>query len=150
MSNSPAITAILAFDFGGRRIGVASGSAITGTSSVVTTLRAQQGVPDWQELDTIIKEWRPDILIIGMPYNMDGTESEMSKRAKEFAELLGGRYDLPTDTIDERLTSAEASSILKEQRRLGLKTKKVNKEEIDSLAACLIAESWLQTNARTN
>ena len=139
--------AILAIDFGGRRIGIASGSVITGTSSQVATLTASNGQPDWQQFDTIVSEWAPDLLVVGMPYNMDGSESAMSEKAKVFAGVLAERYDLPVDMVDERLTSAEASSILNEQRRLGLKTKKINKAEIDSLAACLIAESWLQMHA---
>jgi putative Holliday junction resolvase len=139
--------AILAIDYGGRRIGIASGSAITGTSSEVATLTANAGEPDWNQFDSIIKEWAPDVLVVGMPYNMDGSESAMSDRAKVFAGVLAERYHLPVDLVDERLTSAEATSILREQRRLGLKTKKINKAEIDSLAACLIAESWLQMRA---
>jgi putative holliday junction resolvase len=139
--------AILAIDFGGRRIGIASGSVIAGTSSQVATLIATNGAPDWQQFDNIVNEWGPDLLVVGMPYNMDGSESAMSEKAKVFADVLAARYDLPVDMVDERLTSAEASSILKEQRRLGLKTKKINKAEIDSLAACLIAESWLQMHA---
>ena len=139
--------AILAIDFGGRRIGIASGSVIAGTSSQVAALIATNGAPDWQQFDNIVNEWGPDLLVVGMPYNMDGSESAMSEKAKVFADVLAARYDLPVDMVDERLTSAEASSILKEQRRLGLKTKKINKAEIDSLAACLIAESWLQMHA---
>ena len=139
--------AILAIDFGGRRIGIASGSVIAGTSSQVATLIATNGAPDWQQFDNIVNEWGPDLLVVGMPYNMDGSESAMSEKAKVFADVLAARYDLPVDMVDERLTSTEASSILKEQRRLGLKTKKINKAEIDSLAACLIAESWLQMHA---
>ena len=139
--------AILAIDFGARRIGIASGSVISGTSSQVATLAATNGEPDWQQFDNIVSEWGPDLLVVGMPYNMDGSESAMSEKAKVFAGVLAERYDLPVDMVDERLTSAEASSILKEQRRLGLKTKKINKAEIDSLAACLIAESWLQMHA---
>ncbi len=140
---------IIAIDFGERRIGIASGSVITGTSSKITTMNANGGVPDWAELDNIVKDWNPDVLVVGMPYNMDGSESEMSKKARAFADELAQRYQLQVDTIDERLTSAEAGSILKEQRRLGIRTKKVNKAEIDSLAACLIAESWLQTHKTT-
>jgi len=139
--------AILAIDYGSRRIGIASGSAITGTSSQVATIAAKAGEPDWNQFDTIVREWAPDVLVVGMPYNMDGSESAMSEKAKVFAGVLAERYDLPVDLVDERLTSAEATSILKEQRRLGLKTKKINKAEIDSLAACLIAESWLQMRA---
>lgn len=142
MSNS-----VLAFDYGKRRIGIATGSGITGTASVLTTLSSVSGEPDWSSIEKIIREWKPDTLIVGMPYNMDGSESEMSGLASEFATTLNTRYQLPVELVDERLSSAEASSILKEQRRQGLRTKKVNKTEIDSLAACLIAETWLRSNA---
>jgi len=138
---------VLAFDYGKRRIGIATGSGITGTASVLTTLSSVSGEPDWSSIEKIIREWKPDTLIVGMPYNMDGSESEMSGLASEFATTLNTRYQLPVELVDERLSSAEASSILKEQRRQGLRTKKVNKTEIDSLAACLIAETWLRSNA---
>jgi putative Holliday junction resolvase len=136
---------VIAVDFGTRRIGIAVGSMVTGTSSAITTLLARSGEPDWPELDKIIREWQPEVIVVGMPYNMDGSESEMTALVREFAEVLIERYHLPVDTADERLTSAEASSILKEQRRLGLRQKKVEKTDIDSLAACLIAESWMQS-----
>ena len=137
---------ILAFDYGGRRIGVAIGSTITGTSNPLTTIAATQGDPDTNALDQLINEWQPDLLVVGMPYNKDGTPSEMSGRAEIFAGLLRERYDLPVDMIDERLTSMEAGAILKDQRRQGLRNKKVKKTDIDSLAASLIADSWLRTN----
>jgi len=137
---------ILAFDFGNRRIGIATGSAITGTASALTTLLANDGEPDWNEIDGIVREWKPDQIVVGLPYNMDGSESEMSSLAKNFAGQLAERYDAPVDTIDERLTSVEAGNILKEQRRQGLRSKKLKKTDIDSLAACLIAESWLRAN----
>jgi len=143
------VQSILAFDYGGKRTGVAVGSTITGTSSPLTTLIATQYDQIGQafaEIDKLIKEWQPDLLVVGMPYNKDGSVSEMSERAEKFAELLRQRYDLPVDMIDERLTSAEAGAILKDQRRQGLRNKKVKKEDIDSLAASLIADSWLRAN----
>jgi len=135
---------IFALDFGLRRIGIATGSGVTGTSGALTTLVSKGGEPDWVGLDALIDEWKPQLLVVGLPYNMDGSESEMSGKARSFALTLEQRYHLPVELVDERLTSSEAGKILKEQRRSGLRKKKVKKTEIDSLAACLIAESWLQ------
>ena len=140
MSNT--IQTLLGFDYGTQKIGVAVGQTITGTASPLTILKAKDGIPDWHEIETMIKRWKPDALIIGLPLNMDGSESEISIRAKKFSNRLNGRFNLPCHTIDERLTSREARDISRanaehEGRRYN------NREEIDSLAAQLILESWL-------
>jgi len=103
----------------------------------------RDGQPQWRQIDELVAEWRPAVLVVGMPYNMDGSESPMAKRARQFAELLGERYSLPVDTMDERLTSAEAGARLREQRRSGLRSKRLDRGDVDSLAARLIGESWL-------
>ena len=134
---------LLAIDYGERRIGLATGSIAAGISSALRTLLARDGTPDWTELDSVVNEWRPDILVIGLPYNMDGSESDMTTRVRKFVKLLAERYGLPVETVDERLTSAEAEARLKEQRRQGIRTRKLKKEDVDSMAAQLIAESWM-------
>jgi putative Holliday junction resolvase len=97
-----------------------------------------------RDLRALIEDWEPDTIVIGVPYNMDGSESRMTARAIEFATRLGEVHGLPVDRVDERLTSSEASMMLREQRRSGQRRKKVRREDIDSLAAQLIAESWLR------
>lgn len=141
---------LLAFDFGERRIGVASGSRIGGTATALTTLRARAGKPDWEELDRILREWEPDILVVGLPYNIDGSDSVMTPRAREFADCLADRYGRPVDMVDERLTSREASARLKEQRQQGRRPGKVRPEDVDCVAAQIIAESWLSTAGTNN
>lgn len=96
------------------------------------------------EVRELISEWRPDALVIGVPYNLDGSESSMTARAEEFGNRLGELYGLPIDKVDERLTSEEAAMMLREQRRTGDRRRRVRKGDIDSLAARLIAESWLR------
>jgi putative Holliday junction resolvase len=142
--NSP--RSLLALDFGLRRIGVASGTRLTGTASALTTVNADNGIPNWPELDQIVKEWMPDMFVLGLPYNKQGGESEMTAAVRQFAATLESRYQLPTDFVDERYTSAEASTLLKEQRRQGLRNKRVQKSDVDSLSAQLIAESWMRSN----
>ena len=136
--------AALAFDYGEQRIGVAMANRMTGSAKALNTLATRD--PDMldRNLRALIDDWEPDTIVIGVPYNMDGSESAMTVRALEFATRLGEIHGLPIDQVDERLTSSEARMMLREQRRTGQRRKKVRREDIDSLAAQLIAESWLR------
>lgn len=138
---------VLALDFGDRRIGLAAASTQNRSSSAIGTIMARGGVPDWPELDKAVREWTPDLLVIGMPYNMDGTESAMTARVLHFVDVLIERYGLPVEPVDERLTSVEARDLLKEQRRQGVRRKKLKREDVDSLAAKLIAENWINQSS---
>ena len=138
---------VLALDFGDRRIGLAAASTQNRSSSAIGTIMARGGVPDWPELDKAVREWTPNLLVIGMPYNMDGTESAMTARVLQFVDVLIERYGLPVETVDERLTSVEARDLLKEQRRQGVRRKKLKREDVDSLAAKLIAENWINQSS---
>jgi putative Holliday junction resolvase len=109
MSTKP--TSILAFDFGLSRIGVATGQTVTRTATPLTTLRARNGEPDWREVDALLREWRPDVILVGLPLNMDSTPSEMSERASAFARSLEQRYATAVRMVDERLTSFEARGL---------------------------------------
>ena len=142
----------LVFDHGGRRIGVAVANQSPRLASPLLTLPARDGVPDWPTLDRLVKEWNPGQLVVGVPYNgaqarlagssaAERTDSESA--AERFAAELEIRYSLPVIRIDERLTSVEAESRLREQRRSGTRTKKVRTGDVDALAACVIAEMWL-------
>lgn len=142
------LRSLLALDFGLRRIGVASGTCLTGTASALTTVAATDGIPDWGQLDRLVKDWMPDMFVLGLPYNKRGDESEMTATVRRFAATLKSRYELPTEFIDERYTSAEASTLLKEQRRQGIRNKRIQKSDVDSLAAKLIAESWMRSNEK--
>ena len=126
----------LGFDFGTHKIGIAVGQTVTGTANPLTTLSYIKSKPDWDGIERIINEWKPDILVVGLPYQMDDQEAELAKRAKRFARQLEGRYKLPVEMIDERLTSREAMN------RLGKKTAK-DVTLVDSMAAKLILETWL-------
>ena len=136
--------AALAFDFGDRRIGVAYANGATGTATALKTLENRGDEALARELETLFDEWEPDTIVIGVPYNMDGSESQMTPKAIEFAQRLGEMHGLPVDQVDERLTSSEAGRMLREQRQSGQRSRKVRKGDIDSLSAQLIAESWLR------
>lgn len=130
---------VLGFDFGTKRIGVASAQAVTGTASPLAPVPARDGIPDWARLDALLAEWMPEALVVGLPLNMDDTESELSHLARKFARRLVARYRLPVFMCDERLSSHSARGLLMEvqQRRKG------KLPALDSTAAVLIAEAWL-------
>lgn len=141
----PAPRTVLALDFGLRRIGVATAALVSGTASPLTTIAATAGEPDWAALDTLLHDWEPDLLVLGLPYNSDGSDSDMTQRVRLFGELLDARYGRPVELVDERYTSAEAEAVLKAQRRAGIRTKKLKKTDVDSMAAAIIASSWLRS-----
>ncbi|MDZ7668450.1 MAG: Holliday junction resolvase RuvX [Gammaproteobacteria bacterium] len=118
---------VLAFDFGLRHIGVASGQTVTGTATPLITLRARHGRPDWAAVAELAASWRPLYLLVGLPLNMDDTESDMSERAREFAAALERHTGIPCLLVDERLTSRAAREYGGEH----------------AAAAALIAETWL-------
>ena len=122
--------ALIGFDFGLKRIGVATANTTTMIATPLTILRAHSGVPDWIAVSRIIDEWTPDLLVIGLPVNMDGSDGELSSRAKKFARRLSARFNKRTVMIDERLTSHEAKKIRPHKK-------------IDDLAATFILETWL-------
>jgi putative Holliday junction resolvase len=132
---------LVAFDFGLRRIGVATANRTTGTASPLTTLRVDRELP-WTDIDRIIDDWRPAQLLVGVPEG-EGAAA-IARRAREFGAALAERYDLPVATVDETLTSVAAESELAEKRRSGYLRRRVGKGGVDRVAACLIAEQWLR------
>jgi putative Holliday junction resolvase len=134
---------ILAFDFGLRRIGVAAGDTITRSAAPVDAIRCSDSGPDWPSLDRLLKSYAPRQLVVGSPYNADGTPGTLSKATDEFAASLTARYQLPVARVDERWSSMEASAELKARRQSGARRHRVQREDIDSLAAAIILERWL-------
>lgn len=98
----------LAFDFGTKSIGVAIGQQLTGTARPLIALKAQDGIPDWNRLEALLKEWQPDRVVVGLPLNMDGSEQPLTVRARKFANRLHGRFGVQVDLHDERLSTVEA------------------------------------------
>jgi len=136
---------LMGFDYGIQRTGIAIGNQLTGIATPHTTLTSKQGQPDWENISRLIKEWRPQKLIVGLPLYLDQTESDLTRAARRFANRLHGRYGLPVETIQEQLSSREAEQRLKQARQQGRK-KKIQKSDIDQLAAAIILESWLAEN----
>ncbi len=101
---------LLAFDFGTKSIGVAVGQRITGTARPLPAIKAQDGTPDWNIIERLLKEWQPDEIIVGLPLNMDGTEQPLTARARNFANRIHGRFGVDVKLHDERLRTVEARS----------------------------------------
>ncbi len=124
----------MAFDFGTKRIGIAVGQKITGTATPVTVVKARDGKPEWQVIDRLVEEWKPAVFVVGLPINMDGTESDMSKAAARFGRRLHGRYSIRIELVDERLSTFEAREF-------------ETPDQLDAIAAKLILETWLAGSA---
>lgn len=131
---------IIAFDFGTRSIGIAVGQTLTATASPLAAVKAQDGVPDWTQIEKVISEWQPDYLVVGLPLNMDGSEQELTQRAKKFANRLHGRLGKRVELQDERLSTTEARSRLFEKGGY----KSLSKGRVDSQSAVIILESWFE------
>lgn len=131
---------VLAFDFGLRRLGIATGNLLTRTATPLATLETRRGVP-WAEIDALVGDWAPGMLVVGMPATNHG--SEIETRIREFVVALEQRYALPVECVDEAYSSRAAHSELRERRRSGELGRRVGKEHIDRHAACLIAEQWM-------
>lgn len=125
---------LLAFDYGSKKIGVASGNTLIDTASPLHPMACRDGQPDWTRIGVLLEEWRPELLVVGLPLNMDGTESPSSARARKFAKRLQGRFGATVVMVDERLSTREA------RERTG---QRGPDPKVDSMAAVVIAEGYL-------
>ena len=131
---------VMAFDYGLRNIGIAIGQNITKSASTFYAIKAKEGVPDWVKLDSIIEEWEPGLIIVGDPFNMDGTKSEFQKKIAKFSTELKNRYEIELQMIDERLTTKEAKERIQDKPD-GIKDS-ANKH---SISAQIILEDWFRS-----
>lgn len=130
----------LGFDFGYKRIGVAVGQSITVKAQPLKPLQAQQGIPQWIQIKQLIQQWNPQGFVVGIPCCIDDKPLYTTDAAHRFANQLLDRFCLPVYRVDERLTTVAARAELFNQGGY----KKLKTVSIDSIAACLILEQWLQ------
>ena len=129
----------LGFDFGMKRIGCAVGQKVTHTATALQIIAAQDGIPNWEDVDELIEAWHPQGLVLGIPLNMDGTEQEVTHCARKFGKRLHHRYQLPVHEVDERLTTREAKARIV----AAAGPKALQKGMVDAVAAQVILEAWL-------
>jgi putative Holliday junction resolvase len=132
---------VLAFDFGEKRIGVAVGDLGLRIAHPLTTIRAEDNTTRFAEISKLIAEWRPARLVVGLPMHADGTEHEVSRLARRFAQRLEGRFGVPVALVDERLTSRAAESRMRES---GVREDKI-KASLDAAASQEILESYFSS-----
>jgi putative Holliday junction resolvase len=132
---------VLAFDFGEKRIGVATGETMLKVAHPLTTINAEENEVKFTQIGVLIAEWRSALLVVGLPMHMDGEAHAMTGLAKKFAQRLEGRFNLPVIMIDERLSSVEASQNLNAAGIKGIKQKAM----LDAVAAQSILQSYFDS-----
>jgi putative Holliday junction resolvase len=119
----------LAFDYGTRRVGVASGNTVTRSAQPLRTV-AEAGTVRFDAIARLIDEWKPDALVVGVPFHPDGAPHDNTARAKRFARQLQGRFRLPVHEVDERYTTTEAQAM--------------GAADVDAASAAIILEQFLR------
>jgi putative Holliday junction resolvase len=133
---------VLAFDFGRRRIGVACGDTVSRSAVGLEAVPADAAGPRWEVIASLLREWQPNMAVVGLPYNVDGSDSEQTTAARSFAAELTRRFALDVAMVDERYSSLEAEARLKSARQSGSRRRRVAKSDVDAAAACVILERW--------
>lgn len=139
MPNS--INSIMAFDFGTQKMGMAIGQSSIQSSTPLAQFPMKDGIPQWEQLLKIVKEWQPDLFLVGLPLNMDDSESELSLRARKFARRLRHQTNIETYMVDERLTTRNAREQLEGYQKQG----RGKSLSADSLAAAILIENWYES-----
>jgi len=142
---SPAarVRTVVGFDFGLKRIGIAVGDTLTASAAPRPAAHVRAGRPDWQVIDREVRAAQPSCLVLGIPYNADGSPGSLTAAARRFGTLLQSRFGLGVEHVDERWSSLEASAVLALHRARGVRRRRVRRDEVDSTAAAVILERWL-------
>jgi putative Holliday junction resolvase len=137
---------VLAFDFGEKRIGVATGETLLASAHPLTVIHAESNDDRFAAIGRLVDEWRPVQLVVGLPTHADGTPHDMTRLATKFAERLQRRFKLPVALADERLTSLDAEARLRETGRNSRSAKPL----LDAVAAQLILQTWFESPHHVN
>ena len=129
---------VMCFDFGEQRIGVAVGEHLLATANSLTTIDNESNAIRFQVISALINQWKPKLLVVGLPLNVDGTEHAVTQLCKKFARRLNGRFNIPVMLVDERYSSVEASDLL---NQIGIKGR-AQKVMLDQVAAQTILQSY--------
>jgi putative Holliday junction resolvase len=143
MTSAPPATTIMGFDYGARRIGVAVGNAVTRSARALEVVANGERGPDWSRLEALLREWRPDLLVVGLPLHLDDGEQRITRSARAFASELESRQQRPVQLVDERHSSQEAAARFA-ARRAGGTARRKDAAALDAVAAEIILERWLE------
>ncbi|HEX6637835.1 MAG TPA: Holliday junction resolvase RuvX [Steroidobacteraceae bacterium] len=133
---------VVAVDFGLKRIGIASGDTLTRAAHPRATIANGPQGPDWPAFERVMADLRPARIVVGEPYNADGSVSALTEAARRFAAGLAQRCHLPVDLVDERWSSQDAEERLRGARASGERRRRVTKQDVDAAAAAVILERW--------
>lgn len=131
---------IIALDYGEKKIGVAVGQTSTNTSSPLQIIFNKDNKANWISISSLLDEWKPDLILLGKPLNMDGSDSEIMKKVDKFYKELKSIYDADIEFVDERLTTFEAREILKDEKQ----------DNVDAHAAKILIDNWFDINKEKN
>ena len=131
---------LIGFDFGKKYIGVAVGQELTGSATPLGSIKAKEGIPNWDNLKQYINEWEPDMVVVGLPLNMDGSEQQLTRDARKFGNRISSQCNIQVVFQDERLTTVDAKERLFAQGGY----RNLKKDNIDALSAVLIIESYFE------
>ena len=131
---------IIAFDYGEKKIGVAVGQTSTNTSSPLKIIFNKDNKTNWISISSLLNEWKPGLILVGKPLNMDGSDSEIMKKVDKFYKELKSIYDADIEFVDERLTTFEAREILKDEKH----------DNVDAHAAKILIDNWFDINREKN
>jgi putative Holliday junction resolvase len=141
---------VLAFDFGLKRIGIAAGDSLTRGAAPRPAAVSNTAGPDWAAIAREVRALGPARLVVGAPYNVDGTDGAITAAARTFAAELQRRFALPVHLVDERFSSLEATAALRSRRASGERKKRVQRADIDSAAAAVILTRWFAGERHMN
>ena len=156
LGHFPQPLVLLGFDFGMKHIGIAVGQSISRSASALCTLSAQDGIPQWPEIQALINQWQPTQLIVGLPLNMDGTEQPITQATRRFIQRLQQKFQLPVFEVDERLSTWEAEHLVQaqknrlrsqNQKRPGIQSQNKNykqSQKTHAYSAVILLEQWMQ------
>ena len=133
----------IAFDYGLKKTGVAIAQSITKTASPLLSLKMINGEPDWEDIDSIFENFKPNCAIFGMPIKQIKESNSLNERINSFSSKIEKRYQISIGFINEHLTSKIAKDKLKEQRQEGILLRQIKKGQIDSMAATIILQEWM-------
>ena len=135
---------LIGFDFGRKKMGVAIAQCITKTASPLNALKIQNDHPNWEHLDQIINDYKPDLAIIGHPGRVNKQTSLLADKIEKFGSAIEKHYTMPTILFDESYSTAMARQELRDMRRKGIMSRKIKRGQLDSMAAKIILEQWLK------
>ena len=135
---------LIGFDYGTKKMGVAIAQCITKTATPLNVLKIKNENPNWEQLDQIVNDYKPDLAIIGYPGKNNKQTSLLADKIEKFGSAIEKHYKMPTILVDETYSTTIARQELRDQRKDGILSRRIKRGQVDSMAAKIILEQWLK------